>query len=285
MGERREWRSFAVVMLVIAACCATVTSCGSGGKGASTNGNLCDQCGDTGGPCVSGTIDLTGDDRLDRCKNSTSSTDTKCTVELRCVRKVDSGQRRCFPFDPTTGQIDFFYECDGSRPVQSFAPTLTPTTTPTLTPVASVTSTPAETATGPTPTATGPTPSGATPTVTTEPEPTATPAPADVDVDISVTTDADEFTASFTVTVRYPPSKGTFASGGTLTCDGDTEGLTATDDGSGTLTLSFAADTERSFSNDVTCTFHQLAGQALAEIDLNGSVIPDDLLDVGVTIP
>jgi hypothetical protein len=111
MGERREWRFFAVVMLVIAACCAAVTSCGSGGKSASTNGDLCDQCGDTDGPCNNAGADVTGNDLpIEGCLTD------PCHVRLTCLRKVDSGQRRCYPVNPITDRVDLFYECDGSRP-------------------------------------------------------------------------------------------------------------------------------------------------------------------------
>jgi hypothetical protein len=270
MGERREWRSFAVVMLVIAACCAAVTSCGSGGKSASTNGDLCDQCGDTDGPCNNAGADVTGNDLpIEGCLTD------PCHVRLTCLRKVDSGQRRCYPVNPITDRVDLFYECDGSRPggtpvvsTSTATPTLSPTPTPTATP------------TGPTPTATESTSTGATPTPTATS--TAVAGPEDVNVDVDVSTEADNFVSGFTVTVTYPTDKGSFG-GNTVNCGDDVDGLTTSDDGSGTLTLTVPGDSNGFTDVTITCVFHQKAGQTAAETEFHGSA-DSNQLTVEVTI-
>lgn len=256
MGDRRELRSFGVVVLLIGVVSATAfLSCGSGGGGSDSNGDLCQQCGDSDGPCNIAGADVPSDDLTNGCPNNAAS----CHVALSCIRKVDSGQRRCFPIDPTTGQLDFFFKCDGSRPIQSFAPTLTPTAT--ATPVPSASETPASTA----PTATGPTPSA------TGPTPTATATPDEsneVEVTINMETDEDTLPL-FNATVSYPSAKGNFTP---LQCEADDDALVAHDSGSGILTLSFASNPDEASSVGITCTFHQVAGQTLADGDLNASV-------------
>ena len=249
MDDRREGRAFAVVLLVIGMVAATtIASCGGGGSDGDSNGALCEQCGDTDGPCQPAVV-ASGDDRPSGC------TSDPCTIELRCTRKVDSGQRRCFPVDPSTDQLDFRYECDGSRPIQSFAPTLTPSATPTVTPINT-----APTATGVTPTATA-----ATPT------PTATPTgPEDSIVTITVEEPSgNDVPAIFTVTVLYPSSKGNFLADGVPDCDdGD---FSIQDNGAGTLQLSFTGDPEFTDSVEQDCTFHQTSGAQLRASELNGT--------------
>ena len=251
MGDWRELRSCAVVMLLIAGVSATtVSSCGGGGG--DSNGELCQQCGDSDGPCQD-TVDVTGNDRPSFCDAA-----DPCTVALLCLRKLDSAQRRCFPAQPTDPPtLDILYRCDGARPNPSVAPTTTPTPTPTFTPSA----TPTPTSTGPTATGLTATPSGSTPT----PAPTAT--PDEIAVTITIDTN-DEFTSSFSVTVMYPPSKGNFLQGGVTDCVPDTEGLTPHDNGSGTLTLAFPGDSGDAFPIGVDCTFHQDAGQPLVDTEL-----------------
>ena len=98
MQVGQERRSFAAVMLLIAAVGATaMTSCGGGGG--ATNGELCQQCGESDGRCLD-TVAVTGSERPSFCTND------PCTVELRCLRKLDSAQRRCFPADPVTPTTD-----------------------------------------------------------------------------------------------------------------------------------------------------------------------------------
>lgn len=262
MGTWRETRSFlAVVAVVGIVAAATITSCGSGGGG-SSNGDLCEQCGDTDGPCNAAGATVSGDDRPAGC-----GANDPCTVQLQCVRKVDSGQRRCFPLDPTTGGLDFSYKCDGSRP--ALVPTSTPVPTVTVTP--STTATPVDTG----PTATGPTPSATGPT----PEVTATPGgEAEIDVDIEIaTSDDSDLPSSFSAQITYPVAKGSFVAEGVADCDGD-EGFSAQDDSNGTLTLGFSGDTEDTSFASIVCVFHQEAGQTLVDADLGKSVSPSSLV-------
>ncbi len=248
-----------VVGIVVA---TTLASCGGSGDGES-NGGLCEQCGDTDGPCnADGALLTAEDDWPEGCPDADS-----CQVQLQCVRKVDSGQRRCFPLNPTTGSLDFRYECDGSRP--ALVPTSTPVPTVTVTP--SVTATPVDTG----PTATGPTPSATGPT----PEATATPAGEEtVDVDIEIATPDDEdLPSSFSARIGYPSAKGSFVANGVADCDGD-EGFSAQDDSNGTLTLGFSGDTEDTSFASITCVFHQATGQTLEDADLDPSVTPSTLV-------
>lgn len=242
------------MMLLIAAVSAAAMSCGGGGGGADSNGALCEQCGDSDGPCQATAV-TTGDDRPSGC------TTDPCTVQLRCVRKVDSGQRRCFPNNPSTGELDFRYECDGSQPIESFAPTITPTPTVTSTPEATLT-----------PSATAPTPTGATPTATGV-TPTATPTPEEpeeVEVTITITEPTGtDVPAIFSVTVTYPASKGSFIGPDGVDCD--TADFNVQDEGNGTLLLSFTGDAALAGDSvDVDCTFHQTDGASLTASELGG---------------
>ncbi len=152
VGRMDNHKWIGAALLVIAVGLAVVSSCGQGGGGGGSNGELCDQCGDTDGPCLA-TAEVSGDDAAALCP--ALAMPTPCPVALACLRKLNSSQRRCFPADST---LDFF-ECDGSRANRR---TATPTPTPTVTPSATVT----VTSTGPT--ATGLTP---TPAVTASPSP------------------------------------------------------------------------------------------------------------------
>ena len=243
-------------MVLIAVVSVTaLVSCGGGGSDGGNDGTLCQQCGDSDGFCLE-TDTVTGNDRPDFC-----GANDPCTVELRCLRKLDSSQRRCFPADPVTNALDLRYECDGSRPNPSVAPTTTATPSPTSTPSPSLT-----------PTATGltPTPTGESPTLTPTAE--ATPSQGDdVDVTVTVSTNADELPATFTATLTYPPSKGSFLESGATDCDIGEDG-TVTDNGNGTLTIAFSLDPD--FLTDetsVTCPFHQAAGATLVKSDLSAS--------------
>lgn len=284
MGERREWRAFAVVMVLMATVSATAfVSCGGGGKAADSDGGLCEECGDTDGPCI-GPATLSNDELTGQCPLPPQPTGVgstpvprppSCSVALRCARKADSGQRRCFPVNPNTLQLEFSYECDGSRPEQTFVQTPGPPATATLTALKTATPAPSVSSSGNvTPAPSVSTAGGVTP------EPSVTPEPEEVDVDITVETappDGD-YTGAFTVTVVYPQSKGGF--GSAPDCSGDTEGLTPTDDGNGNLTLSFAPDPDRIFEVVVTCTFLQFDGQTLQASELRPAVVPDDVLTV-----
>ncbi len=141
----------------------TISSCGSGGGG-SSNGGLCEQCGDTDGPCQP-TVTISGSEATTLCPSG----QTSCDVALACFRELSSSQRRCFPSAPEFER----FECDGER---RGGPTATRTPTPTVTPSDTVT----PTATGETPTATAetPTPTAATSTPGGAPTPTITSTPA-----------------------------------------------------------------------------------------------------------
>lgn len=147
------------MMLAIASGIALMSGCGSGGGGGSSDGLLCQQCGQSDGPCRQ-SVTVSGSDAQALCPSG----QTSCSVDLACFRKLGSAQRRCFPADAQFQQ----FECDGARPNRNTA-TPVPSTTPT--PSRSVT----PTATGPT--ATGPTATGATPTSTAAPGVTATLSP------------------------------------------------------------------------------------------------------------
>jgi hypothetical protein len=121
-----EYGSLAVLaLLVCTAAGLTVTSCGGGG---SSDGGLCQQCGDDpDGPCQP-SVTLGEGDRLP----SFCAGVTPCMVDLRCLRKLGSAQRRCFPVNPADGNLDILFECDGARPNPATVtpvPTLTPTIT------------------------------------------------------------------------------------------------------------------------------------------------------------
>lgn len=139
-GRWQELRSFGLVLLAIGLLAGSVmTSCGGGGGGGS-DGLLCDQCGDDpDGPCVP-SITIFPDPanpNIPQCAGAPNA-DGSCTVELQCRRKVDSGQRRCYPV-AAGGDVDYQFRCDGSRP----GGTPRPQPTATETPEAQPTSTPA----------------------------------------------------------------------------------------------------------------------------------------------
>jgi len=266
-------RSFALVMPLIAGICATtVTGCGGGGGG-NTNGELCQQCGDSDGQCLVGTFIIADNEqRPNFCPENGD-----CMYELHCLRKLDSAQRRCFPADPTTHAVDILYRCDGARPNPSIAPTITPIPNPTLT--ASAT---------PTPTSTGPTATGSTATPTssaatpTESAPTPTATPGEVTVDITIDNPDDVSASSVTATVKYPSSKGSFLKDNATDCPSLDDGLTAHDDGGGTLMLRFPGNPTDAFPINASCTFHQIAGQTLVGTDLTPSVDPTQLtIEIG----
>jgi hypothetical protein len=247
-------------MVLIAAVSVTaLVSCGGGGSDGGTDGTICAQCGDSDGLCLE-TEDVTGDDRPSFCGDT-----DPCTVRLRCLRKLDSAQRRCFPANPATNELDLAYKCDGSRPNPSVAPTTTATPEPTSTPEPTLT-----------PSATAITP---TPTVSSTPAATATPSDAEtVDVTINIETQADDLPATFSATVSYPAAKGNVKDeNGKTDCDPD-DGGTVTDNGNGTLSISFDID-PADFGQDVSiaCVFHQVSGQTLTNADLGKTVTPSSL--------
>jgi hypothetical protein len=260
MRDRRELRSFGFVMVLIAAVSVTaLVSCGGGSDGG-TDGTICAQCGDSDGLCLEEQT-LTDERRPSFC-----DAEETCTVRLRCLRKLDSAQRRCFPADPATNELDLRYECDGSRPNPSVAPTTTATPSATATPEPSLT--PSATAITPTPTVSPTTAATATPDGDGETE----------EFDITIEDpDLEDLPATFTGTVTYPPAKGSFRTGSTADCEINDAGLTAQDDGSGTLTLSFDGDTADLSSVSATCTFHLSTGQTISTDDLHRTANPSSL--------
>jgi len=130
-----ECGSLCVVLLLVSTICiTTVTSCGGGGG--SSDGGLCDQCGDDpDGPCQPSVV-------VDRDPEAPAPCNVPgpepCTVELTCLRKLGSAQRRCFPYES-----DPQFRCDGDRPNPStLTPQPTSTPTATSTPIPTATSTP-----------------------------------------------------------------------------------------------------------------------------------------------
>jgi hypothetical protein len=141
-----RYGALAAALLVVATLSATViTSCGSGGGNSDSNGALCEQCGETDGPCQTEFSVAPGPSQPPPCNVEPSPGDTAgCHVTLICRRESDSAQQRCFPQDPRPGNTDpnFQWECKGHRAGGTAVPE------PTLTPV------PTNTAVTPTPTPT-----------------------------------------------------------------------------------------------------------------------------------
>lgn len=123
-----EYRSLGVLLVLMAVLAVgLIASCGGGGGG--SDGLLCDQCGDDpDGPCVpSITINKVEGDKQPQC---TSGSGADCVVRLTCRRKVDEGQRRCYPLAPGGADVDYQFRCDGSRPGGTPGPAPTPTLSP-----------------------------------------------------------------------------------------------------------------------------------------------------------
>jgi hypothetical protein len=133
-----DYRSLALLLLLVGAVSATaIMSCGGGGGGGA-DGGLCSQCGvSPDGPCQPEVFVAPGPDADALCSEATRA--TGCTVTLSCLRKVDSAQRRCFPFDANQQ-----FKCDGSRAGGTAVPepTITPTGTPGPSGTVTVTATP-----------------------------------------------------------------------------------------------------------------------------------------------
>ncbi len=129
----QEFRSLWMLLLVVAVLSAgVITSCGGGGGGGGSDGELCDQCGDDpDGPCVDSIVVTPGEGQ----PQCTRMVEGDCVVDLTCRRKVDEGQRRCFPLAPGGADVDYQFRCDGSRPggTPGPAPSFTPTPDPTAT--------------------------------------------------------------------------------------------------------------------------------------------------------
>jgi hypothetical protein len=130
--ERRiqDYRSLWVLLIMVAVLAAgVISSCGGGGGGGS-DGEICDQCGDDpDGPCIPSFTIVPGDGQPQCTRPVDPSTGT-CVVELTCRRKVDSGQRRCYPKAPGGADVDYQFRCDGSRPGGTPGPAATETPSP-----------------------------------------------------------------------------------------------------------------------------------------------------------
>src|SRR5689334_9419334 len=102
MGHTRllieRYGTLGLLLVAIAAATATiVTSCGSGGGGSSSEGFVCQQCGDTDGPCQPnafifprpslGVVDA------EPCPTPSSGLGQCVQVGLVCRRKSDSAQQ------------------------------------------------------------------------------------------------------------------------------------------------------------------------------------------------
>ena len=125
----QDYRSFWVLLVAIGMLAGVViTSCG-GGDGGSSNGGLCEQCGDDpDGPCQPVVQVSPGPDAPKPCDSPGAP--NPCDVQLQCRRKSDSSQRRCFPLAPGGGDVDYQFRCDGSRPGGTPRPQPTATETP-----------------------------------------------------------------------------------------------------------------------------------------------------------
>jgi hypothetical protein len=117
-GDRMK---LAGLLLALAVSVTTIVSCGSGGGG-SSNGGLCEQCGDDpDGPCQA-SVEVQPGPNAPACDNGGAP---PCTVTLHCFRKRSSAQRRCFP------EQDLTFRCDGEPADRSTpGPTASPTPTP-----------------------------------------------------------------------------------------------------------------------------------------------------------
>lgn len=132
-GIAREYRWLLLALLIAAVASTVITSCGGGGG--SSDGALCQQCGDTDGPCQPTTsIDASHPDNPAPCPSPAPSPGCE-TRTLICRRKIDSAQQRCYPGKDATAQInvDTNFKCDGSRPGGTPGPVST-AATPTPTP-------------------------------------------------------------------------------------------------------------------------------------------------------
>jgi hypothetical protein len=135
----RENRWLLLALLLISALGAAITSCGGGGGG-SSDGELCQQCGDTDGPCQRIAFVIPGANEPEVCPTAPTTSATCVPRTLICRRKSDSSQQRCYPGDPIGSDVDFSFRCDGSRPggtarPEPVTPTpATPVPTPTKTP-------------------------------------------------------------------------------------------------------------------------------------------------------
>jgi hypothetical protein len=116
----REYRCLVLALLLTTVTSTGITSCGGGGG--SSDGALCQQCGDTDGPCQATAC-------IDPNINEPAPCPTPATTRnLICRRKSDSAQQRCYPANAAGTDVDFNFRCDGSRPGSTPGPVqVTPT--------------------------------------------------------------------------------------------------------------------------------------------------------------
>ena len=130
----REFRWLIVALVLATASATLVTSCGSGSSGG-TDGGLCDQCGQTDGPCISPARVLPGvnepvpnSDHPEPCPTPPAAAAPCVERNLICRRGVDTAQQRCYPANADGTDVDPAFRCKGVRPGSTLAPsTLTPT--------------------------------------------------------------------------------------------------------------------------------------------------------------
>lgn len=131
----REYGWLLLLLLLATASATAIISCGSGGGGDS-EGGLCDQCGDTDGPCISPAFIVPGANEPAPCPTAPLA-ETCVQRNLICRRGVDTAQQRCYPaLEGSTDQVDTFFRCKGTRPGATLRPaTVTPSpATPAPTP-------------------------------------------------------------------------------------------------------------------------------------------------------
>ena len=128
----RVWLGMALLLLIGSVAATTITSCG--GSSSSSNGGLCEQCGQTDGPCQDTAAIVPGSTEPQACPVSPEPGPTCVEVNLICRRKSDSAQQRCYPVPAdnpdATDNPDFGFRCDGARPGGTALPEPTLTMTP-----------------------------------------------------------------------------------------------------------------------------------------------------------
>ena len=134
----REYRWLLLVLLFASGSAVAIISCGGGSSGGS-NGGLCDQCGDTDGPCIPPALIVPGANEPVPCPTPPLQ-ETCVSRNLICRRGVDTAQQRCYPADESGADVDSAFRCKGVRPGRTLPPS-TATPSP-ATPVPTLTKTP-----------------------------------------------------------------------------------------------------------------------------------------------
>ncbi|MEO6026149.1 MAG: hypothetical protein ABIR79_04720 [Candidatus Binatia bacterium] len=121
----REYRWLALALLLAAATATGIVSCGGGSSGG-TDGGLCEQCGQTDGPCISPALIVPGANEPAPCPTAPLP-ETCVARELICRRGVDTARQRCYPANASGTDVDAGFRCKGTRPGSTLAPsTATP---------------------------------------------------------------------------------------------------------------------------------------------------------------